>query len=61
MVCLLNSTAGKAEAILCNPPKSDRYGAFKRTLLLALTDAELLSLSGLGDLEPTAHLQFSTP
>ena len=58
-----NTTAGEVEAILLHPPQADKYEALKKALLQAFArtqaqkDAELLSLTGLGDAKPTALLR----
>ena len=58
-----NTTAGEVEAILLQPPAADKYEALKKALLQAFAktqtqkDAELLSLTGLGDAKPTALLR----
>lgn len=58
-----NSTASEVKAVLLTPPDVDRYGTIKRALLGAFgksqaqKDAELLSLTGLGDKKPTALLR----
>ena len=58
-----NTTASEVEAVLLNPPAADKYGALKKALLQAFAktqvqkDSELLSLTGLGDMKPTALLR----
>ena len=58
-----NSTASEVEATLLHPPALDKYGALKKALLQAFAktqvqkDSELLSLTGLGDMKPTALLR----
>ena len=58
-----NSTAGEVEAILTNPPQANKYNALKTALLAAFgktqtqKDSELLSITGLGDMKPTALLR----
>ena len=58
-----NATAGEVEAILITPPENDKYGALKSALLAAFgktqaqKDSELLSITGLGDMKPTALLR----
>ena len=58
-----NSTASEVGAVLLNPPENNRYTALKGALLQAFAksqeqkDAELLSLSSLGDMKPTALLR----
>ena len=58
-----NSTASEVEATLLRPPAQDKYGALKKALLQAFAktqvqkDSELLSLTGLGDMKPTALLR----
>ena len=51
------------EAILTNPPAANKYDALKTALLAAFgktqaqKDSELLSITGLGDMKPTALLR----
>ena len=58
-----NSTAAEVEALILNPPKQGRYEILKNSLINAFgktqaaKDAELLSLSGLGDRKPTGLLR----
>ena len=58
-----NSTAGEVEAILTNPPQANKYNALKTALLAAFgktwtqKDSELFSITGLGDMKPTALLR----
>ena len=58
-----NSTAGEVEAILTAPPDNDKYDALKTALLAAFgktqaqKDSELLSITGLGDMKPSALLR----
>ena len=58
-----NSTAGEVEAILTTPPDNNKYDALKTALLAAFgktqaqKDSELLSITGLGDMKPSALLR----
>ena len=58
-----NSTASEVKDILLHPPTENKYTAIKAALLAAFSksqaekDAELLSLSGLGDKKPSAVLR----
>ena len=58
-----NSTASEVKSVLVNPPAQGKYDKLKSALLDAFgrsqaqKDAELLSLSGLGDRKPTALLR----
>ena len=58
-----NTTAGEVEAILTAPPNDNKYDALKAALLAAFgktqaqKDSELLSITGLGDMKPTALLR----
>ena len=58
------STAEEISAFLLNPPASDKYGGLKSILIstfgLSQSDknAQLLSISGLGDRKPTALLRY---
>jgi hypothetical protein len=57
------TTAGEVEAILLNPPENDKYNSLKTALLAAFgktqaqKDSELLSITGLGDVKPSALLR----
>jgi len=63
VAALDNSSAAEVKAIILDPPANDKYGVIKKGLLDAFSksqtqkDAELLSLSGLGDKKPTALLR----
>ena len=63
VAALDNATAGEVEAVLLSPPDNDRYEKLKSSLLSAFgktqaqKDAELLALTGLGDMKPTALLR----
>ena len=58
-----NSTASEVKAVVLHPPNENKYDAIKCALLAAFSksqaqkDAELLSLSGLGDRKPSALLR----
>ena len=58
-----NPTASEIKAVILHPPTEDKYNMIKKALLEAFSrsqaqkDAELLSLSGLGDKKPTAFLR----
>ena len=58
-----NATAGEVESVLTSPPRDNKYDAIKTALLTAFAktqaqkDAELLGLTGLGDMKPTALLR----
>ena len=58
-----NTTAGEVEAILTAPPDNNKYDALKTALLAAFgktqaqKDSELLSITGLGDMKPSALLR----
>ena len=58
-----NGTAGEVEAILTAPPDDNKYDALKTALLAAFgktqarKDSELLSITGLGDMKPSALLR----
>lgn len=62
VAALDNSTAAEVKSILLNPP-ADKYQALRAALMDAFAksqaqkDAELLSISGLGDRKPTALLR----
>lgn len=64
VAALDNTTAAEVEALLINPPDDNRYDALKEALISAFgktqsqKDAELLSLSGLGDRKPTGLLRY---
>lgn len=63
VAALDNNTASELKATLLHPPEDNRYEALKLALIetyaptQAQKDAELLSLSGLGDRKPTALLR----
>lgn len=58
-----NNAASEVKSILINPPSHQKYSTIKSALLTAFgksqlqKDAELLSISGLGDRKPTALLR----
>ena len=58
-----NATASEVKAVVLHPPTENKYDAIKHALLAAFSksqaqkDAELLSLSGLGDTKPSALLR----
>ena len=57
-----STTAGEVEAILTAPPDDNKYDVLKAALLAAFgktqaqKDSELLSITGLGDMRPSALL-----
>jgi hypothetical protein len=63
VAALDNATASEVKDLLLHPPPEDKYTAIKNALLAAFSksqaekDAELLSLSGLGDKKPSALLR----
>ena len=58
-----NTTAGEVEAILTAPPDNNKYDSLKAALLAAFgktqaqKDSELLSITGLKDMKPSALLR----
>lgn len=58
-----NRTAAEIKGVLTNPPQSNKYQTIKDALLQAFgktqaqKDAQLLSMSGLGDKKPSAFLR----
>jgi len=58
-----NATAAEVKAVLLNPPTENKYETLKQALLSAFgksqarKDAELLSISGLGDKTPSSLLR----
>lgn len=64
VAALDNTTAAEVESLLHHPPSTDRYQALKSALIGAFgkthdqRDAELLTLSGLGDRKPTGLLRY---
>lgn len=64
VAALDNTTAAEVESLLLHPPSTDRYQALKSALIGAFgktqdqRDAELLTLSGLGDRKPTGLLRY---